>query len=121
MATAKSFEDLQAWQAARQLTRKVYAKTARGEFSLEFGLRDQIRRASVSVMANIAEGFDRNHDPDFRLFLKYAKGSSAEVKSQLYVALDAGFLNEPEFADLYDSADSTSRLISGLAKYLRNG
>ena len=121
MSAATSFEELDAWQASRRLTKKIYQATGTGEFSRDFGLKDQIRRASVSVMENIAEGFDRNHDPDFKVFLRYAKGSSAEVKAQLYVGLDAGFLSDREFRELYRIVDTVSPMLSGLISYLRDG
>ena len=108
------FEDLIAWQKARQLTRLVYQVTSRGNFGKDFGLRDQIRRSAISVMSNIAEGFDRAGRAEFHQFLVIAKGSSAEVRSQLYVAFDAGYLAESEFKDLFALADEISRIINGL-------
>ena len=89
----EKFEDLIAWQKARHLTKKVYGITKFGEFSKDFGLKEQIRKASVSVMSNIAEGFERGGRSEFHHFLVIAKGSCAELKSQLYVALDADYID----------------------------
>ncbi len=90
-------EDLIAWQKARLLTRRIYALTGEARFGRDFGLRDQSRRAAVSVMSNIAEGFERGGAAEFRHFLLIAKGSCGEVISQLYVALDIGYLQEDQF------------------------
>ena len=108
------FEDLIAWQKARQLTVEIYRITAQGEFARDFGLRDQIRRAAVSVMSNIAEGFDRGSRGEFHQFLVIAKASCAEVRSQLYVALDADYLDQAEFKRLYDIANEVGKIIGGL-------
>lgn len=110
----EKFEDLITWQKARHLTKRVYGITKSGEFSKDFGLRDQIRRASVSVMSNIAEGFERGGRSEFHHFLVIAKGSCAELKSQLYVALDAGYIEMEVFKDLYDLGTEVSRLVGGL-------
>jgi four helix bundle protein len=118
LATIRRFEDILAWQKARELTRCVYRISAGGEFARDFGLRDQIRRAAVSIMSNIAEGYERNGNQEFRQFLSIAKGSTGEVKSQLYIAVDAGFIDQSTFKSLYALADETGRLISGLAQYL---
>lgn len=119
MPTFRRFEDIDAWQKARELTREVYAVSRKGAFGRDFGLRDQIQRACVSVMSNIAEGFDRSGNREFAHFLSVAKGSVAEVRSQLYVALDAEYLDRQTFQQLSDTASETSRLIGGLMKYLR--
>lgn len=108
------FEDLIAWQKARQLTVEIYRITAHGEFAKDFGLRDQIRRAAVSVMSNIAEGFDRGSRGEFHQFLVVAKASCAEVRSQLYVALDIGYVVQEVFSNLSSSTDELSRIIGGL-------
>jgi four helix bundle protein len=118
MATLKRFEDVEAWKKARVLTRSVYEATASGSFARDYALRDQIRRASCSIMSNIAEGFERGGDKEFRQFLALAKGSAGESRSQLYVALDAGYINQEQFDALYDLMLETSRLISGFIKYL---
>ena len=120
MGTIQKFEDIDAWQKARVLTREVYAVTADGAFAKDFGLRDQIRRAAVSVMSNITEGFDRGGLREFVQFLFIAKGSAAEVQAQLYVALDAGYIKQEQFKGLYDLAGDTGRLIGGFIRYLKS-
>ena len=120
MATIKRFEDIEAWQKARVLTRHIYETTGRGPFARDFSLKDQIRRASVSGMSNIAEGFERDGNKEFIQFLSDAKGSTGEVKSQLYVALDARFITQPEFDELYRAAEETSGLIGGFMRYLQS-
>ncbi len=119
MATFKTFEDITAWQKARELTREIYKATGLGIFSKDFGLKDQIRRASVSIMSNIAEGFERSGTGEFVQFLATAKGSSGEVRSQLYVALDQGYISNATFKQLSGNATQISRMISGLMSYLR--
>lgn len=118
MATIARFEDIEAWQKAGEVTRAIYAASNRGDFARDFGLRDQIRRAAVSVMSNIAEGFERRGDVEFKRFLSIAKGSAGEVRSQLYVALDAGFLAPEEFEDLRAKAAQLGNLIGGFLRYL---
>ena len=108
------FEDLIAWQKARTLTCEVYRITRIDPFARDFGLRGQIQRAAVSVMSNIAEGFERNRPAEFHQFLSIAKGSCGEVQSQLYVALDAGYLADEQFAHLRGLAVEVGRIISGL-------
>ena len=118
MASIEKSEDIEAWQRARQLAKAVYATTSEGKFDRDFGLRDQIQRAAVSVMSNIAEGFERGGDVEFRRFLAIAKGSAGEVKAQLYVALDAGLIDQTAFDSLYKSATETGNLIGGFMRYL---
>jgi four helix bundle protein len=118
MGTIERFEDIEGWKKARELTRKIYIITAKGDFARDYGLRDQIRRASVSVMSNIAEGFERGGNKEFRQFLSMAKGSAAEVRSQLYVAFDSGYLEETDFRTLYELAEETGRLIGGFMRYI---
>jgi four helix bundle protein len=108
------FEDLIAWQKARVLTRDVYKATGIGEFSRDFGLKDQIRRAAVSIMSNIAEGFERGRPSEFHQFLSVAKASCAELRSQLYVALDAGYIKDDLFNELMPKATEVGRIIGGL-------
>jgi four helix bundle protein len=108
------FEDLIAWQKARQLAAEVYRISAQGDFSRDFGLRDQIRRAAVSAMSNIAEGFDRGSRSEFHQYLVIAKASCAEVRSQLYVAQDVGYIDQEIFDTLNSSAAELSRIIGGL-------
>ena len=114
MSGIKQFEDLIAWQKARELTKAIYKATSDGIFSKDFGLKDQIRRAAVSAMSNIAEGFERSSKNEFHQFLVIAKGSCAEVKSQLYVALDAEYLTKTIFLELKAQAEEVSRIIGGL-------
>lgn len=108
------FEDLIAWQKARELTREIYRVTDVAGFAKDFGLRDQIRRASVSVMSNLAEGFDRASRAEFHKFLVVAKASCAEVRSQLYVAFDVGYVPKDVFDKLISMTDELSRVIGGL-------
>ena len=110
------FEDLIAWQKARELTRAIYQATASGSFAKDFGLRDQVRRAAVSVMSNLPEGFERGGRSEFHQFLSVAKSSCAELRSQLYVALDATHLNPSTFRRLILQAEEVARIIGGLRK-----
>jgi len=119
MATAEKFEDLGVWQDARGLVRSVYGASGARAFSRDCGLRDQIRRAAISTMSNIAEGFERGTRNEFIRFLNIAKGSNGEVRSQLYLARDLGYLNDPEFQGLYDSAVPLSRRLSSFIRYLK--
>ena len=118
MARIEKFEDIEAWQKARELTREIYRVTNRGDFAKDFGLRDQIRRASVSIMSNIAEGFGRGGNREFVQFLSMAKGSVSEVQAQLYVAVDVGYLTKAQFQQLYSLSQSTGNLIGGFIRYL---
>jgi four helix bundle protein len=118
MANIEKLEDIQAWQKARVLCCEIYRITEQGSFARDYGLRDQIRRASVSVLSNIAEGFERGGNKEFLNFLSIAKGSSGEVRAQLYVALDCGFISEQEFEHLNSLCCEISRLINGLMRYL---
>ena len=108
------FEDLIAWQKARKLTKAIYEITNNNNFSKDFGLKDQIRKASVSVMSNIAEGFERGGRAEFHQFLVIAKGSCAEVRSQLYVALDSHHIDNKTFNKIKLLAIETSKIIGGL-------
>jgi four helix bundle protein len=119
MATIRTIADLDAWKAARELTKLVYLATKETAFAKDFGLRDQIRRAVVSIMANIAEGFGRSGSGEFIQFLAIAKGSACEVNSHLYVVLDQGYISQSEFDRLNELADRTINLIGGLMKYLQ--
>ena len=120
MATFKNFEEIECWQKSRELTRKIYQASNNRGFTKDFGLKDQIRRAAVSVMSNIAEGHDRSGTGEFIQFLALAKGSAAEVRCQLYVALDQAYLTESEFQELSGLAAESGRMIGGLLKYLRS-
>lgn len=119
MPTIQRFEDLSAWKKAREITKRVYKLTNQGDFARDFGLKDQIRRSSVSIMANIAEGFVRRSDRDFLNFLNISRSSAAEVKSHLYVALDQGYVDDQGFRELFAELDEVSRMIYGLVKHLR--
>ena len=113
-AKVNRFEDLIAWQKARELTAKIYKVTNEGVFGRDFGLRDQIRRASVSMMSNIAEGFERYNPNEFHHFLSISKASCGEVRSQLYVAFDIGYISKETFAELKAKCEELSRIIGGL-------
>jgi len=108
------FEDLIAWQKARDLTRAIYQVTRRGEFARDLGLARQVQRAAVSIMSNVAEGFERGGRGEFHQFLSTAKASCAEVRSHLYVALDVGYLDRTTFTDLLAKAEEVARIVGGL-------
>ncbi len=120
MASIKRFEELEAWKLARSLTVKIYGLAKVGEFSRDFGLRDQLCRAAVSIGSNIAEGFERQSDKSFLQFLSIAKGSAGEVRSQLYVALDLGYITQEQFQDIYDDTLNVAKMLSGLIEYLKS-
>jgi four helix bundle protein len=105
------FEDIEAWQLARELTHKVYDLTKKTKFDRDFGLKGQIQDAAGSSMHNIAEGFDSETNPEFVRFLRYAKRSCTEVQSELYVALDQQYITDAEFQDVYDHAGRTFTLL----------
>ena len=115
------FEDIKAWQEARILVNIIYdAVESNKGFTGDYKFREQIHSAAVSIMSNIAEGFSRRSTKEFVQFLFIAKGSAAEVQSQLYVALDQGYINEEKFNELYTKSDEVARLISGFIRYLLN-
>lgn len=118
MATFTNFESIEAWAKARELTKEIYAISATGSFSRDFALRDQIRRASISVMSNIAEGFERGGTREFNQFLSIAKGSVGEVKSQVFVAMDQHYIDSEQAERLLGQATEIGRMIGGLMKYL---
>ncbi len=120
MAAIRNFEEIQAWQKARYLTKNLYKATAAGNFAKDFGLRDQIRRASASIMANIAEGFGRHSDKEFANFLNIAHASACKVQSHLYVALDLEYINQENFETFYKMLNEISRMIYAFAQHLRN-
>ena len=119
MATITRFEEIEAWKIARELTRDIYRITSSGAFAKDFGLCDQIRRAAVSIMSNIAEGFERDGNKEFCNFLSIAKASSGEVKSQLYIALDQNYISAEDFKAIYDRASENGRVTAGLINDLR--
>ena len=108
------FEELVAWQKARVLTSEIYKATADGDFGRDFGLKNQIQRAAVSVMSNIAEGFERARPAEFHQFLSMSKASCAELRSQLYVAFDVGYLDKNQFENLMALAQEVARIVGGL-------
>ncbi len=120
MATIRQFEDILAWHRGKELAREVYAATRRGEFAKDFALRDQIRRAVISITSNIAEGFERGGTREFVQFLSHAKGSCGEVRSQLHLAHDVGYLNEEEWTRMHETCLEISKLLDRFSSYLRN-
>lgn len=118
MAKINSFEDLNAWKESRVFNQLIYEITNKGAFEKDFDLKRQIRRASVSVSSNIAEGFERNTDKEFVYFLYIAKASAGEIRSQLYLALDLGYIKEAVFIKLKEKIENISKMLSGLIKYL---
>lgn len=119
MATITQFEDILAWQKARELSNAVDAASSQGRFAKDFGLKDQIQRAACSVMDNIAEGFGRSGNREFRQALSQAKGSVHEVRSQLHKAHDRGYLTPEKYNELLNLARETERLIGGFIRYLQ--
>lgn len=119
MAKFSKSEEIQAWQKAYEITLLIYKVTGDGNFSKDYGLRDQIRRASVSIMANIAEGHGRRSNVEFANFLNIARGSAAEVQSHLYIALSLNYLTEKAFDEIYNKLTEVSRMTLSLAQYLR--
>ncbi len=119
MATFKSFEDIEAWQMARELSMNIYALTVVGNFSKDYSLKDQINRSAGSTMDNIAEGFERGGNREFIQFLAIAKGSVGEVRSQLYRAKDRHYIEDENFNQLFGKALVISKLITSLMKYLQ--
>jgi four helix bundle protein len=119
MATAQRFEDLRVWQDARVLVKDIYEASKQRDFYRDAGLREQIRRAAISAMSNIAEGFERGTRKEFVQFLNIAKGSVGEARSQLYVALDQAYLTETRFNELRDQAVELSRRIAAFISYLK--
>jgi len=118
MPTITWFENIEAWKTSRELTRMIYALTEQGQFSKDFGLKNQIQRASVSVMSNIAEGFESRTQAQFLDYLGHAKASAGEVRAQLYIALDLKYLTQEQFKQVFDLADKSSRQIARFMDYL---
>jgi len=119
LATIRRFEEIEAWQTARQLTKMVYSLSKQGAFARDFGLRDQMRRAAVSVLSNIAEGFESRTQAQFIDYLGRAKASAGELRAQTYVALDQEYIDPQQFATLNDLADKASRQIARFMAYLQ--
>lgn len=113
------FEDLEIWKLSLKITKDIYDITAKKDFSKDFGLRDQIRRAIVSVSSNIVEGFEKNNNNEFVRFLKISKGSAGEARNQLYIALVVGYINKIEFEKINKDLESLSGQIGGFVVYLQ--
>jgi len=120
MSGIKRFEEINAWKKARDLVKAVYEATSESAFSKDYALKDQIRRSAISTVSNIAEGFERDGNKEFVNYLSVAKSSSGEVRTQLYIARDLGYLSNDKFDDLMNLSEETSRLISGFMKYLKS-
>lgn len=120
MTTAKRFEDLDVWQRAKELTSLIYGLSSLGAFARDFGLRDQMRRASVSVMSNIAEGFESQTQALFIQYLGHAKGSSGELRTQLYVALEQEYITNDEFKSAFSLAELCSKQLARFIQYLES-
>lgn len=118
MPTITRFEEIEAWQTARELTRLVYSFTEEGKFSRDFGLKDQIRRASVSIMSNISEGFESHTQAQFIRYLGLAKASAGEVRSQLYVSHDLDYISQEQFTNAFAMAEKASRQLARFISYL---
>lgn len=116
----KKFEDLDCWQEARKLVKLVYQTTTTHPFSKDFGLKEQIQKAAISTMANIAEGFDAFSNPEFIRFLGFALRSCSEVQSHLYAALDIGYISPNNFYEVYEQGKKCSNYIKAFLKYLRS-
>jgi len=119
MATFKRFEDIQAWQKARILVKSIYLESGKGTFVSDFDLKRQIRRSTISIAANIAEGQGRRTDKDFANFLNIALGSIAETKSHLYLALDLEYIDQTFFDAIYEKLDEVGRMVFALSEHLR--
>jgi four helix bundle protein len=119
MAKIEKFEDLIVWQKSRELTKIIYQRTSDGRFSKDFALRDQIRRSSISVASNIAEGFGRNGNKEFIQYLSMANGSLCEMRTQSYIAKDLEYITNSDLKEINDLCDEIGRLISGLVNYLQ--
>jgi four helix bundle protein len=117
---SKTFEDLKVWQDSRDFVKSIYELTSSNNFAKDYGLKDQIQRAAVSIMNNIAEGFERNNNKEFIIFLKYSKGSAGEIRSMLYVALDLNYITKSTFDDFYKNVIEIITQISNFIKYLKN-
>jgi four helix bundle protein len=119
MRQIRKFQDIRAWQKSRELVREVYRITKRPDFSRDFQLRDQIRKAVISIPSNIAEGYNRGGRKEFIQFLSIANGSTGEVQTQLYLAYDQGYITTTDFETLLEIADEIGKMIGGFIKYLR--
>jgi four helix bundle protein len=120
MTTAKRFEDLEVWQKAKELTNLIYRVSSSGAFSRDFGLRDQMRRAAVSIMSNIAEGFESQTQAMFIQYLGHAKGSAGELRAQLYIAVEQNYITQDEFNSAISLAESCSKQLARFIQYLES-
>jgi len=120
MPAIDKFEDMEVWQQARSIAKTIYIHSSQGQFSKDYGLRDQIQRAAVSIMSNIAEGFGRGSNKEFIQFLFIAKGSAGEVRAQLYIAFDLGYIEKDDFEKMNTELLTISQQLSGFIKYLRS-
>jgi four helix bundle protein len=120
MTTAKRFEDLEVWQKAKELTNLIYNDSSDGAFARDFGLRDQMRRAAVSIMSNIAEGFESQTQAMFIKYLAHAKGSAGELRAQLYIARDQGYITDEEFKTTFSMVEICSKQLSRFMQYLES-
>ena len=120
MTTAKRFEELEVWQRAKELTNLIYQLSSSGSFARDFGLRDQMRRAAVSIMSNIAEGFESQTQALFIQFLSRAKGSAGELRAQLYVALEQEYMTTSEFQSAFSLAELCSKQLASFIRYLES-
>lgn len=119
MATIEKFEDLIAWQKSKAFAVKIYSVTEEGKFSKDYGLRDQIRRASISIVSNIAEGFERKGNKEFLQFLFYSLGSIAEVKTQLIISFELNYISKEKYDELNDLLVDIQKITKGLVTYLK--
>ena len=117
----KGLEDIDVWKEARKLVNMVYDLTEKTLFRKDFGLKEQIQRAAVSCMSNVAEGFDSDTDQQFIQLLSYTKRSASEAQSELYVALDRKYITKEEFEEVYRQAQIVRKLANGFIRYLRTG
>jgi four helix bundle protein len=120
MSIIKRFEDIEVWKKARILAQKIYEVTSTGNFAKDFTFTGQIRNSSGSIMDNIAEGFERDVKQEFIYFLSVSKGSTGEVKSQLYRALDVKYITDSQFKELFEIADETGKMLKGFIEYLKS-
>lgn len=119
MTKIERFEDINSWKLAREATKIIYNLSSQGNFAKDFTLINQIRRSSISIMSNIAEGFERGGDKEFINFLSIPKGSCGEARSQLYIALDQNYIIQPQFDLAYNKLNETGNLIGGFMNYLK--
>jgi four helix bundle protein len=114
------FEDLEVWKNAKEFAVTLYKSTDEGNLRKDFGLKDQLRRAGISIVSNIAEGFERNGNKELIQFLSYAKGSAGEIRAQLHIARDLGYLSAEQFEGLMDKVLTISKMLAGFINYIKN-